>query len=67
MGGAVPVCKLCAYLTTLGPAERAEWQQELALPVSIVGNTAVLNALKRRGLEIEDPSVRRHRRNHGSR
>ena len=67
MGGVTPACKVCAYLTTLSPAERTEWQQELALPVSIVGHTVVLNALKRRGLDIEDPSVRRHRRNHGSR
>ena len=66
-GQSAPTCKLCAFLSGLSPAERAEWQTELELPVSIIGNIAVLNALKRRGVDIEDPSVRRHRRNHVAR
>lgn len=57
-------CKVCAYLETLPPSEADEWARELALPVSIVGNTAVVRALSRRKVEVTETSVRRHRNRH---
>lgn len=66
-GGSVPSCKVCAYLATL-PAEQAtEWQHEMALPISVIRHQAILTALRNRGLELEETSVRRHRRNHVAR
>jgi hypothetical protein len=59
-----PTCKLCAYLATLSTADAAEWQAELALPVNIVGNTAVVNELARRGCDLTEMAVRRHRSRH---
>jgi hypothetical protein len=63
-GGTVTPCKVCAYLGSLDPMLAEEWQQELALPVSEVGNTAVVTALKRRSVIVTEASVRRHRRSH---
>lgn len=57
-------CKLCTFLFSLPPASRAEWERELAQPIEEVGNSAVVVAMKRRGVGIEEASVRRHRRNH---
>lgn len=63
-GDSKPACKMCAYLSTLSSSEAAEWQAELALPVTVVGNTAVVNALKRRNVDVTEMSVRRHRSRH---
>lgn len=60
---AVP-CKVCAYLNSLAPSEAAEWARELAYPVKVIGNTAVVNALAKRGVEVTETSVRRHRAKH---
>jgi len=60
-GGA---CKLCTYLHSLPPTERAEWIAEIKLPKEAVSHTAIMVALKRRGISIEEASVRRHRANH---
>jgi hypothetical protein len=61
--GASSACKLCAFLDQ-HPATAWEWRLELANPVSIVGNTAVVKALRSRGVDIGEASVRRHRENH---
>lgn len=63
-GGSAPACKVCAYLGTLTPAEAGEWHAELAKPVAVIGNTAIVNALKRRGITVTETSVRRHRSRH---
>ena len=60
-----PACKVCAYLSTLTPEKAHEWSAELALPVSEVGNAAVVAALTRRGVIVTETSVRRHRTRHG--
>jgi hypothetical protein len=57
-------CKLCVYLSRLDPVVRGEWQAEIALPKETVSHTAIMVALKRRGVSIEEASVRRHRSNH---
>jgi hypothetical protein len=59
-----PTCKLCAFLDSLTPSEAVEWQAELAMSVSVIGHTAVLNALRRRGTIVTEAAVRRHRSNH---
>lgn len=64
VGRSKPACKLCAYLGDLAPSEAGEWQLELALPVSVVGNTAVVNELARLGVDVTEMSVRRHRSRH---
>ena len=58
-------CKLCAFLRTLSPTYQQAWVSELALPASKISHLAVVAALKDRGVDIEESSVRRHRRNHG--
>lgn len=60
-GGA---CKVCTYLHSLDAPTRAEWVAEIALPREIVSHAALVVALKRRGISIEEASVRRHRSNH---
>ena len=62
--GSLPACLLCRYMTTLAPSEQTEWTVELREPVTVVGNTAVVKALKRRGVDISEAAVRRHRSNH---
>ena len=57
-------CRICQYLQTLTVIQRAEWEMELAHPVTEVGNSKVVDALFRRGIAIDEASVRRHRRNH---
>jgi hypothetical protein len=57
-------CKICTYLDTLPFGEADEWERELSLPVSEIGNMSVVSALRRRGVLVEETSVRRHRRNH---
>lgn len=61
VGGA---CKVCTFLSRLDPLTRSEWEQEIALPVTTISHAAIVVAMKRRGLSIEEASVRRHRRNH---
>lgn len=66
-------CKLCTFLAQQDPATRAEWQRELALPAIAtagqdnVAHAAIVVALKRRNVSIEEASVRRHRSNHVAR
>jgi hypothetical protein len=60
-GGA---CKVCTFLARLDPASRAEWQREIAMPITDITHTAIVVALKRRNISIEEASVRRHRANH---
>lgn len=60
-------CKVCTYVAGLPAGQAAEWQAELKLPVKVIGNTSVVLALKRRGIHIEEASVRRHRTNHVAR
>jgi hypothetical protein len=57
-------CKVCVFLSQLSPDLEEEWVRELALPVKEIGNTAIVRALARRGIQIDETSVRRHRRNH---
>lgn len=59
-------CKVCAYLSSLAPSEAAEWARELAYPVAVIGNTAVVMALAKRGVQVTETSVRRHRAKHGA-
>ena len=63
-GDSAPACKLCVFVAALDAFSRSEWQRELALPVTVIANVAVVNALKRRGTELTEASVRRHRANH---
>lgn len=63
-GGSPPACKLCAYLSGLAPSEAEEWQTELREPVNVIGNTAVVRALAKRGVDLTEVSVRRHRARH---
>lgn len=60
-------CKVCTFLATLTPAEATEWQAELKLPVKVIGNTAVVLALRRRKVEVSETGVRRHRDRHVTR
>ena len=60
-GGA---CKVCTFLHRLDPSARAEWEQEIALPLSEISHAAIVIAMKRRMVPIEEASVRRHRSNH---
>jgi hypothetical protein len=65
-GGA---CKVCTYLSRLDPIEAAEWEVEIARPNPKgtgydIPNTALVVALRRRKVNIEEASVRRHRLNH---
>jgi len=62
--GSAPACKVCAYMCTLAPSEAAEWNTELSLPVGVVSNAVVVRALARRGVDLQEASVRRHRTNH---
>jgi len=64
---ALTTCKLCMYLRTLSAQEHDEWQVELRWPNEVVSNTSVVRALERRGLHLDEASVRRHRSNHVSR
>lgn len=57
-------CKVCTFLSRLDPATRAEWEREVSLPVETISHAAIVVAMKRRGTNIEEASVRRHRRNH---
>jgi hypothetical protein len=63
-GGQKTTCILCNYLASLSLADAAEWNKELAEPVSVIGHTAIVNALKRRGVGLTEVSVRRHRTRH---
>ena len=65
-GGSAPACKLCAFLSDvdMDVEDPAEWKRELARPVTVVANIAVVRALKRRGIALSEASVRRHRMNH---
>ena len=63
-GDSVPACKLCAYLNTIPLTVLTEWVAELALPVTVIANIAVVNALRLRGVSLTEASVRRHRANH---
>ena len=57
-------CKLCTFIQSRPEAEQAEWHTELSKPVTAVGNTAVVRALRRRLVELDEHSVRRHRERH---
>jgi hypothetical protein len=57
-------CKVCTFLSRLDPVTRSEWESEIALPITEISHAAIVVALRRRGLSIEEASVRRHRRNH---
>jgi hypothetical protein len=59
-------CRICVFLSTLPAVVAMEWGAELSLPVTEVGNSAVVAALFRRGVVIDETSVRRHRRNHAT-
>ena len=59
-----PSCKLCAFIALLPAAEAEEWRTELALPVQVIGNNAVLTALALRGIKVTEASIRRHRSRH---
>lgn len=60
-------CKLCTFMLTLDEADRKELADNLALPVTVVGNKAVVAFMGRRGITLDETSVRRHRSNHGNR
>lgn len=57
-------CKLCVFLSGLAPEEAADWHRLLRYSVRQVGNTAVVRALARRNVDINERSVRRHRSKH---
>lgn len=57
-------CKVCTFLSRLPAAERAEWEQEIAQPIKVITHAAIVVALRRRSVNIEEASVRRHRSNH---
>jgi uroporphyrinogen-III synthase len=60
----VSACKLCQFLRTLPLYQQAEWQREMQLPVREVGNEAIVRALTKRGVDLSEVSVRRHRKRH---
>ena len=60
-------CKLCTFLSRLPAGEREEWEREIALPMTTISHAAIVVALKRRQVSIEEASVRRHRSNHVNR
>lgn len=62
--GPPTACRICAFISTLSPVEAADWANELRLPVSVVSNVAVVRALRKRGINLAETSVRRHRSNH---
>ena len=57
-------CRVCSFLAALPAREAAEWRGELGKPVNQVGNTSVVRALAKRGVILNEASVRRHRVNH---
>lgn len=57
-------CKVCTFLSRLDSRSRAEWEQEIALPMTEISHAAIVVAMRRRDFPIEEASVRRHRRNH---
>jgi hypothetical protein len=57
-------CKLCGFLRGLPLGEAITWRADLALSAAAVSHIAVVEALSERGVEIDETSVRRHRRNH---
>jgi hypothetical protein len=63
-GSAGTACKLCAYIASLDASWAEEWVVELALPADIIGHTAVVQALRLRGIALTEASVRRHRGGH---
>jgi len=63
-GGGVAQCRLCQFLRSLSLIEAAEWKAELREPVSVIAHVSVVNALARRGVDITETSVRRHRARH---
>lgn len=62
VAGTATGCKLCAFISVQDEDAQGEWRAALALPVKVVGNLSVVRALARRGLAIDEASVRRHRR-----
>lgn len=64
-GGA---CKVCTFLAGLDPTTRAEWVHEIGIldPKGDyqITHTALVVALKRRNVRVEEASIRRHRKNH---
>jgi len=59
-------CKVCSFIRSLPSREAVEWVRELGLTVSEVGNSAIVKALQKRGIVLNEASVRRHRTNHAS-
>lgn len=59
-------CKVCTFLANMDTDVEGlkEWDTELALPVTIISHKAVVKALQKRGVEVTEASVRRHRSNH---
>jgi hypothetical protein len=60
-------CKLCAFLRRLDASSARQWRAELARPIrgrGAISHMAVVDALRDRGIEVDEASVRRHRRNH---
>lgn len=70
VGSLKTTCKLCAFLGGLptdGPDGSTEWQAHLSLPPEVVAHARVVGALKRRGVHLDEASVRRHRAHHVNR
>lgn len=57
-------CHLCVYLDSLPAVAQAEWKVALAKPVTMVGNTAIVEYLDESQMYTTEASVRRHRKNH---
>ena len=63
-GGGIAQCRLCQFLRTLESPDADEWRAVLREPVSVIAHTSVVTALTRRGVDITETSVRRHRARH---
>lgn len=59
-------CKLCAFLASLAPSQREQWEAELRLSVTEVSHARVVTALAKRDVFLDEASVRRHRRTHAA-
>lgn len=57
-------CRICSWLQLQPQADQEEWRAELAQPVSVISHASVQRALKKRGVNLSNSAVHRHRANH---
>jgi hypothetical protein len=57
-------CHICTWVKAQPIPVQEEWHTELAKPAEVVSHMSVLRALERRGVDVIESGVKRHRRNH---